>query len=66
MPRFAANVTMLFTEVPMLARPDLAREAGFDGVEVLFPYDCPAQEMRDQLVWNDIAEIQAQEKARAG
>lgn len=39
MPRFAANVTMLFTEVPMLARPDLAREAGFDGVEVLFPYD---------------------------
>jgi len=42
MPRFAANVTMLFTEVPMLARPDLAREAGFDGVEVLFPYDHPA------------------------
>jgi hydroxypyruvate isomerase len=39
MPRFAANVTMLFTEVPMLARPGLAQEAGFDGVEVLFPYD---------------------------
>ena len=44
MPRFAANVTMLFTEVPMLARPDLAREAGFDGVEVLFPYDHPARD----------------------
>ena len=35
---------MLFTEVPILARPDLAREAGFDGVEVLFPYDHPAKD----------------------
>ena len=39
MPRFAANLTMLFTEVPMLDRPGLALQAGFDGVEVLFPYD---------------------------
>lgn len=39
MPRFAANLTMLFTEVPMLDRPGLAAQAGFDGVEVLFPYD---------------------------
>jgi hydroxypyruvate isomerase len=39
MPRFAANLTMLFTEVPMLDRPGLAVQAGFDGVEVLFPYD---------------------------
>lgn len=41
MPKFAANLTMLFTEVPMLDRPDLALQAGFDGVEVLFPYDYP-------------------------
>ena len=39
MPRFAANLTMLFTEVPILDRPGLAAQAGFDGVEVLFPYD---------------------------
>ena len=39
MPRFAANLTMLFAEVPMLDRPGLASQAGFDGVEVLFPYD---------------------------
>lgn len=39
MPRFAANLTLLFTEVPMLDRPDWARRSGFDGVEVLFPYD---------------------------
>jgi 2-dehydrotetronate isomerase len=30
---------MLFTEVPMLDRPGLAAQAGFDGVEMLFPYD---------------------------
>jgi len=39
MPNFAANLTHLFTEVPMLDRPDWARRSGFDGVEVLFPYD---------------------------
>ena len=31
-----------------------AKEAGFDAVEVLYPYDCPTQDMRDQLVWNDL------------
>lgn len=39
MPRFAANLTMLFTEVPAPDRPGLAMQAGFDGVEILFPYD---------------------------
>jgi hydroxypyruvate isomerase len=41
MPRFAANLTLLFTEVPMPERPGYAARAGFDGVEVLFPYDLP-------------------------
>jgi 2-dehydrotetronate isomerase len=40
-PRFAANLTFLFTEVPMLDRPGWAARTGFDGVEVLFPYDIP-------------------------
>ncbi len=44
MSRVAANLTMLFTEAPALARPDLARGAGFDGAEVLFPYDFCASE----------------------
>ena len=39
MPRFAANVSMLFTEAPFLERFQLAREAGFAAVEFLFPYD---------------------------
>jgi hydroxypyruvate isomerase len=53
--RFAANQSLLFTELPLMERFRAAREAGFDGVEILFPYDAPAQDMRDQLVWNDLA-----------
>lgn len=49
MPRFAANLTYLFTEVPMLDRPDWARRTGFDGVEVLFPYDHPVSEWEKAL-----------------
>ncbi|MBB1251337.1 hydroxypyruvate isomerase family protein [Rhizobium sp. G21] len=44
MPRFAANLTMLFTEMPFESRLKAAAEAGFDAVEFLFPYDhAPAQ-----------------------
>ena len=38
MPRFAANLTMLFNELPFLDRFQAAAEAGFHGVEYLFPY----------------------------
>lgn len=47
--RIAANLTWLFTEAPMLDRPALALAAGFDGVEVLFPYDHAAAEWRAAL-----------------
>jgi hydroxypyruvate isomerase len=39
MPRFAANLTMMFTEVPFLDRFGKAAEAGFEAVGFLFPYD---------------------------
>ena len=45
MPRFAANLTMLFTELPMLERFAAAASAGFQGVEILFPYDVPARDL---------------------
>lgn len=54
MPAFCANLSWLFTELPFMDRFKAAKQAGFDAVEVLFPYDCPAQEMRDQLIWNDL------------
>ena len=39
MPKFAANLTMLFDELPFLDRFAAAKAAGFSGVEYLFPYD---------------------------
>lgn len=39
MPHFAANLSMMFNEVPFLNRFAAARAAGFDAVEFLFPYD---------------------------
>jgi hydroxypyruvate isomerase len=44
MPRFAANLTMLFNEVPFLDRFERAAAAGFQAVEYLFPYPFPAAE----------------------
>ena len=49
MPRFAANLTMLFTEVPFLDRFERAAEAGFKAVEFLFPYAWPAMVIRQRL-----------------
>lgn len=42
--RVAANLSLLFTEHPMRDRCAHAAEAGFDGVEVLFPYDLPLRD----------------------
>ncbi len=49
MPRLAANLSLLFTELPFLERFAAARKAGFGGVEVLFPYDVPVPAMKDRL-----------------
>lgn len=49
MSKFAANLTMLFTEVPFLERFAAARSAGFDAVEFLFPYEWPADELARRL-----------------
>ena len=55
MPRFAANLSMLFTEVPFLDRFERARRAGFEGVEFLFPYAFPAAEIKARLQANGLA-----------
>jgi hydroxypyruvate isomerase len=49
MPRFAANLTMLFTEVPFLDRFELAAKAGFKAVEFLFPYAYGAADIQQRL-----------------
>jgi hydroxypyruvate isomerase len=42
MPRFCANLSWLFTERPLIERIAAAKAAGFEAVEILFPYDEPA------------------------
>jgi len=54
MPKFAANLTFLFRELPFLDRFEAAAEAGFTGVEVLFPYDDAAGEITRRLRANGL------------
>lgn len=49
MPRFAANLTMMFGERPFLDRFAAAADAGFSAVEFLFPYQFDAHEIRRRL-----------------
>ncbi len=49
MPKFAANLTMLFTEHPFLDRFEHAAKAGFKAVEFLFPYAFTAVDIRQRL-----------------
>ena len=49
MAKFAANLTMLFTEVPFLERFEKAHQAGFKAVEYLFPYPFEAQELANKM-----------------
>ncbi|MET0656526.1 MAG: TIM barrel protein [Steroidobacteraceae bacterium] len=49
MPRFAANVTTMFQELPFLERFEAAAEAGFDAVECQFPYAHSADDIAAKL-----------------
>jgi len=49
MPNFAANLSMLFPELPFLDRFEAAATAGFKAVEFLFPYEYEAQAIRQRL-----------------
>lgn len=54
MPQFAANLTMLFADRPFLERFEAARQAGFEAVEFLFPYEWPAQQIKQLLDHNQL------------
>jgi hydroxypyruvate isomerase len=49
MPKFAANLTMMFNEVPFPQRFAAAAKAGFEAVEFLFPYDHAPQDVAQWL-----------------
>ena len=49
MPRFAANLSLMFAEYPFLDRFRAAAEAGFSEVEFLYPYEHSAEQIAEQL-----------------
>jgi hydroxypyruvate isomerase len=57
MPRFAANLSMLFTEVPLLERFGRAARAGFTAVELQFPYEQPADVLGEELVRHGLSMV---------
>ncbi|CAA9348200.1 MAG: Hydroxypyruvate isomerase, partial [uncultured Microvirga sp.] len=57
MPRFAANLTMLYTEHGFLDRFAAARADGFEGVEYLFPYAFPKEVLAEALERNGLAQV---------
>jgi hydroxypyruvate isomerase len=57
MPKFNANLTMLFNEVDFLDRFDAAAKAGFKGVEYLFPYPYPKEQLAERLTKNRLIQV---------
>ena len=57
MPKFNANLTMLFNEVPFLDRFQAAAEAGFKGVEYLFPYAFDKDALAERLVKHGLVQV---------
>jgi hydroxypyruvate isomerase len=64
MPKFAANLTMLFNEVEFLDRFAAAAKAGFHGVEYLFPYPFPKEALAERLARHGL--VQALHNLPAG
>lgn len=52
--RYCANLSLLFTEHPLIERFAAARAAGFDAVEIQFPYELSVGEIRTELDIHDL------------
>ncbi len=57
MTKFAANLSMMFNELPFLSRFAAAAEAGFTGVEYLFPYEFPAEFISAELRKHNLVNV---------
>ena len=57
MPKFAANLSMMYPELPFLDRFEAAAEDGFRAVEFLFPYAFSTQELAARLKGNDLQQV---------
>ncbi|MGD8336051.1 MAG: hydroxypyruvate isomerase [Desulfobacterales bacterium] len=57
MPKFSANLTMMFNEVDFLDRFESASKAGFKAVEYMFPYEWPKNQLVDALEANGLRQV---------
>jgi hydroxypyruvate isomerase len=57
MPKFAANLTMMFNEVDFPDRFEAAAKAGFRGVEYLFPYAYDKNQLADKLKTHKLTQV---------
>ena len=57
MPQFAANLSMLYPELPFLDRFEAAAKDGFRAVEYLFPYAVPAAELAARLKAHGLRQV---------
>lgn len=57
MPKFCANLTMLFNENDFLERFNAAAAAGFRGVEYLFPYAYPREQLAEKLRQHKLTQV---------
>ncbi len=57
MPRFAANLSMMFTDLPFMDRFGAAAKAGFTAVEYLFPYEYPADQLAGKLKEHGLTQV---------
>ena len=57
MPQFAANLSMMYPELPSLDRFEAAAKDGFTAVEYLFPYAYPAAELAARLKANNLEQV---------
>lgn len=52
--QFSANLSLLFTEAPLIQRFELAKNAGFNAVEIQFPYELSIKEISEQLTTHQL------------
>ena len=57
MPKFAANLTMLYNELDFLDRFEAAAQSGFEGVEYLFPYGYAKEQLAERLAAHNLKQV---------
>ena len=57
MPKLCANLSLLYTELDFMDRFPAAAKSGFKGVEYLFPYAYPKDQLAEALARNNLVQV---------